>query len=80
MRNFSWLLSEGDVTMKVGLERDWTFLALKMGRGQWVGMQAAPQKLEYTRQCFPVRAFRKEHSLDDTLILVQEDLCETSQQ
>lgn len=56
--------------MKVGLERDLTFLALEMGRGQWVGMQAAPQKQEYTRQRFPMRAFRKEHSLDDTLILV----------
>lgn len=34
MRNFSWLLAEGDVTLKVGLEKDLTLLALKTGRDE----------------------------------------------
>lgn len=41
MRNFSWLLAEGDVTLKVGLERDLTLLALKTGRDEQAEMQAA---------------------------------------
>lgn len=66
MRNFSWLLAEGDVTLEVGLERD-LVLVLKTGRGEQAGMQAASRSWSIGENS-SLRTCKKEHSLDDTLI------------
>lgn len=38
----------------------------------------SPEKLKNTRKWFSLRAFRKEHSANDTLILIQGNLSQTS--